>query len=278
MKRNLFKLLQLLIITAGVLSCTGANLYKDLASNKESDEALYEDAQKLIDDGDYTGAINKILSTTSGFQAETRVKESLAGAYAARCGMEFLTFVNNLSNGGSSSIFQIAMNGFVGISTSNYADCKTAEGIVEGMGNALSRTSSQNFFMLFLELAKLGNRVRSVADATPATGDGTVDAGFNCRTSVPIADAKEIIDSFSKIIENLTALTAQGASVNGAGSISGIATACGAACLNLDYSATGGPGADETDPPIILSRAMINSSAVGVGACNNPDPTQCICP
>lgn len=279
MKSKLIRLLQILIFTAGTLSCTGSNLYKDLASNKETDAALYEDAQKLIDSGDYTGAINKILATSATFQAETRTKESLAGAYAARCGMVFLTFVNNLSNGGSNSIFKTAMNGFVGVDTSNYADCQAAETLIEGMGNALSRSSSENFFMLFLELAKMGNRIRSVADISPsATGDGTVDATFNCRSSVPIADAKEIIDSFSKIIENLTALTAQGASVNGAGSISDIATICGASCVTLDYSATGGPGADETDPPIILVRAMLNSSAIGVGSCNNADPTTCICP
>ncbi len=275
MKKNAFNIFQITIVAVGLLSCTGSNLYKDLASNKSSDAALYEDAQKLIDSADYTGAINKILATTAGFQAEARVKESLAGAYAARCGMVFLTFVSNLTNGGSSSLFKIAMNGFVGVDASNYADCKTAETIIEGMGNALSRTSSQNFFMLFLELAKMGNRIRSVADITPTTtGDGVVDGAFNCRSSVPIADAKEIIDSFSKLIENLTALTAQGASVNGAGSISGIAATCGAACLNLVYSTP----PVETDTPIILSRALLNSQAIGVGICNNADPTTCLCP
>lgn len=275
MKKNIFTIVQVLIAMAGALSCTGSNLYKDLASNKTSDNALYEDAQKLIDSADYTGAIAKILATTPTFQAETRVKESLAGAYAARCGMVFLTFVGNLTNGGTNSLFKIAMNGFVGVSTANYADCKTAEGIIEGMGNALSRTASQNFFMLFLELGKMGNRIRSVADISPtATGDGVVDGGFNCRSSVPIADAKEIVDSFSKLIENLTALTAQGASVSGAGSISGIAATCGASCLNLVYST---PVA-ETDLPIVLSRALLNSQTIGVGTCNNANPITCICP
>lgn len=279
MRRNLLRIVQIFIVTAGVLSCTGANLYKDMASNKTSDEALYEDAQKLIDSGDYTAAISKILTTTATFQGETRVKESLAGAYAARCGLEFLTFVSNLSNGGASSFFQIAMNGFVGVSTSNYADCDTAEGIIEGMGSAAARSTSQNFFLLFLEMAKIGNRVRSVADVLPtAVGDGTVDAGFNCRTSVPIADAQEIIESFSKLLENMTALTAAGATVSGTGSISSIAGLCGAACTTIDYSGGGGGGVDELDAAIIVSRALINSQSFGVGSCNNADPTTCVCP
>lgn len=278
MKRTLIRYLQIFIFTAGSLSCTSPNLYEDLASNKESDAALFEDAQKLIDDGDYTGAINKLLATTADFQASVRVKETLAGAYAARCGMEFLTFVGNLGNGGADSLFKIAMNGFVGVSTDNYADCQAAEAVIEGMGAASVRSSSQNLFMLFLELAKLGNRVRSVADVDPvATGDGTVDATFDCMDSVPLADAKEIIDSFSKVLENLTAVGA--AAVSGAESITEIATLCGAACVNLDYSG-GDPDpevADETDAPILLVRALLNSQAVGVGSCNDPDPANCIC-
>lgn len=275
MKKDLIKILQILIITAGVLSCTGSNLYKDLASNKDSDEALYEDAQKLIDSGDYSGAITKILTTSADFQAETRVKESLAGAYAARCGMEFIPFVRNLTGGSSSGFFALAMNGFVGVDTSNYADCKTAEGIIEGIGAIGARSQSENLFLLILELAKMGNRIRSVADVTPTNGDGTVDAGFNCRTSVPIADAQEIIESFYKFVAQFGAV---GATLSGIGSISTFISTYGGSLPALDYSGGGGAGTDELDPPIIISRALLNSSSFGIGSCNNADPTTCICP
>lgn len=276
MKRILFRLIQILVITSGVLSCTGANLYKDLASNKESDAALYEDAQKLIDDGDYTGAIAKLQATTTAFQAEARTKESLAGAYAARCGMEFLPFVTNLTGGSTDGLFKLAMNGYVGVDTANYADCKTAEGLIEGIGAIGARTQSQNLFLMILELAKMGNRIRAVADVAPSsTGDGTVDATYNCKTSVPIADVQEIMASFYKFI---TQFTAVGSTLSGLGSFQDFVDDYGAALPALDYSGGSGAGADELDTPIIVGRALLNAQSFGVGSCNNADPTTCLCP
>ncbi|HEY8272038.1 MAG TPA: hypothetical protein VIG33_14195 [Pseudobdellovibrionaceae bacterium] len=276
MKRNIFKIVQVLIVTAGILSCTGSNLYKDLASNKTTDEALYEDAQKLIDSADYTGAITKILATTADFQATAKVKESLAGAYAARCGMEFIPFVTNLTGGSSSSFFQMAMNGFVGVSTANYADCVTAESIIESIGVIGVRSQSENLFLLVLEMAKIGNRLRADADILPTdAGDGTVDAGFSCSTSVPIADAKAIIESFYKF---LSLFAVVGSTLSGVSGIQSFLDSFGGSLPALDYSGGLDASEDEADPPILLSRAMINSQSFGVGSCNNADPTQCVCP
>lgn len=276
MRWNLFKIPQILIIVAGTLSCTGSNLYKDLASNKESDAALFEDAQKLIDTGNYTAAIAKLLATSADFQAEARTKESLAGAYAARCGMEFLPFVRNLTGGTSTGVFKLAMNGFVGVDTSNYADCKTAEALIEGIGPIGSRTQSQNLFLMILELAKLGNRIRADADKAPtSTGDGTVDATYNCRTSVPIADVQEIMSSFYKFIAQFAVV---GGTLSGVSDITSFIQTYGGALPALDYSGGSGAGADELDSAIIVGRALMNAQMMGIGSCNNPDPTQCFCP
>jgi len=280
MKRLIRKLALYTMIVAGTLSCTGANLYKDLAANKTSDEALYVDAQKLLDSGDYTGAINKILATTSGFQAQSRVKESLAGAYAGRCGMEFLPFVSRLTSTSSSSFYNLAMGGFVGIDTANYADCVVAETIVEGIGAIGARTQSQNLFLLVLEMAKFGNILRKDGDILPtAVGDGTTDAGFDCRTSVPIADAQAVIESFIKF---LSLFVVVGDTLGSGGSTTTISDFLAdnptIADTAFDYSGGGGAGVDELDPLIILSRSLIYSQDFGIGTCNNPDPTQCVCP
>ncbi len=276
MRWNLFKILQILIIVAGTLSCTGSNLYKDLASNKESDEALFEDAQKLIDGGDYTAAISKLRSTTAAFQAESRTKESLAGAYAARCGMEFLPFVRNLTGGTSAGLFKLAMNGFVGVDTANYADCQAAETLIEGIGPIGSRTQSQNLFLMILELAKMGNQIRAVADITPtSTGDGTVDGTYDCRTSVPIATVQEIMASFYKFLAQFAAV---GGTLSGVGDITTFIHDYGAALPALDYNGGSGAGADEFDPPIMIGRALMNAQAMGIGSCNNANPTTCVCP
>lgn len=281
MKKSLTKFSLYLAIFAGALSCTGANLYKDMASNKTSDEALFEDAQKLVDAGDYTGAINKLLATTEGFQAQARVKESLAGAYAARCGMEFLTFVTNLGGDGGGSFFKLAMNGFVGVSTEAYADCKTAESLIEGIDSIGNRTSSQNIFLMFLEMAKIGNRLRAVGDVDPATGDGTVDAGFDCMDSVPIADAQEVIESFAKFLSLFADFGNDLAGGSGEAINELLDEYPELASTTFDYSDGAGPGStddpDEFDRLIIVSRALINSQAFGIGSCNDEDPTQCLC-
>lgn len=273
MRRVLSKTALYTMILAAGLSCTGANLYQDMASNKTSDEALYEDAQKKLDSGNYTGAIDSILQTSASFRSQVRVTESLAGAYAARCGMVFLTFVSNLS-GGSDSFFKMAMNGFVGIDTSNYTDCVTARDLIKNLGTALQRTSSQNLFLAILGMALIGNRLRANADTVPtALGDGTVDASFDCGpTHMPIADAAAVIEGFALIMENITALGTVASGV--AADLSAIAATCGGDCTTITYA---GASPAESDDAIIASRTLINMQSIGLGSCA-VDPCVCVAP
>jgi len=273
MKRIISRIALYLMIMTGILSCTGANLYKDLASNKTSDEALYEDAQKALDSGNYTLAITDILATSAAFQAQSSVKDSLAGAYAARCGMVFITFVMNLS-GSADSFFQTAMNGFVGVDTSNYADCVSAKNIMEGIGTYAQRTSSENLFLAVLGMAMIGNRVRANADILPTSlGDGTVDAGFTCGPSkFPIADAAAVIEACSLVLENVAALATVAS--GSASSLQAISTACGATCTTITYA---GASPAETDAAIIASRGLMNMQGIGLGACAGANPAACVC-
>lgn len=275
MKRNrIVSTITLIFFLSGTLSCTGANPFADLASNKNSDEALYEDAQKLLDSGNYTSAIAKIESTTPAFQALSRVKDSLAGAYAARCGMEFLTFVNNLTAAGSQSFFQTAMNGFVQVDTSKYADCVHARDIIKTIGNVTVRSTSENLFLALLGMAMLGNRIRANADVLPGSGgDGVIDAGFNCGpTKMPIASAAAVIESFALILENIAGIAAVAGGM--ATQLSTVGTACGASCVTVTYA---GASPAETDAAIVVARALINMQSVGVGACAGSDPAACVC-
>lgn len=274
MKKVLAKFLAFTLILSGNLSCTGVNPLRELASNKQSDDALFEDAQKLLDNRDYTGAIQKILATTTTFQAQAHVKDSLAGAYAARCGMEFLTFVNNLTGGSSSSFFKIAMNGFVQVDTTNFADCVKARDIVKSVGNVSVRSPSENLFLAILGMAMLGNRLRANADVLPTSlGDGNVDAGFNCGpTKMPIASAAAIIESFALILENLAGVAAVAGGV--ATQLASVAAACGSGCATITYS---GASPAETDAAIILARGLLNMQSIGLGSCTDPNPANCIC-
>lgn len=273
-KKRMLTIATVLFFLSGNLSCTGVNPLTDLASNKNSDEALYEDAQKLLDSGNYSGAIIKIESTTTAFQALSRVKDSLAGAYAARCGMEFLTFVNNLSGAGTQSIFQVAMNGFVGVDTSHFADCVQARNIIQSIGNVSVRSSSENLFLAVLGIAMIGNRLRANADVLPtSTGDGVVDAAFNCGpTQMPIASAAAVMEAFALVLENIAGVAAVAGGV--ATQLAAISATCGASCTTVTYA---GASPAETDAAIITVRALINMQSIGLGACANPNPASCVC-
>jgi hypothetical protein len=271
---RLLKSLLISVTLVGNLSCTGENPFKDLASNRNSDQALFEDAQKLLDSRNYTAAIEKILATTPAFQAQSRVKDSLAGAYAARCGMEFLTFVTNLTGGSSQSFYKLAMNGFVQVDTSNFADCVQARDIVKSVGNVGQRSASENLFLAILGMAMLGNRVRANADKLPTTlGDGNVDAGFNCGpTKFPIASAAATIEAFALILENLAGVAAiAGGTAN---QLSNLAASCGASCTTITYA---GATPAESDAAIIAARALMNMRDIGLGACTDPNPINCGC-
>lgn len=269
MKNRFTRFFQILIIATGLLSCTGTNLYKDLAS-KNSDEALFEDAQTLIDSGNYTGAIEKILSTSSGFQSLPRTKESLSGAYAARCGMEFIPFVRNIANNSADSFYKLALNGFVGVDTSKYSDCVAAKNIITGISIS-ERTQSQRLFLVVLATAMIGNRLRANADKLPtATGDGTVDAAFNCGpTQMPIADAAHVIESFALVLENVAALGTVAAGLSS--DLANLAAAC-PSCTTVTYA---GVSPAESDTAIQISRGLLNTQAFGLGSCNDPNPAVC---
>jgi hypothetical protein len=273
-KNRMITIVTMLFFLAGNITCTGVNPLTDLASNKNSDEALYEDAQKMLDNGNYSGAIAKIEATTVGFRALSRVKDSLAGAYAARCGMEFLTFVSNLSGAGSQTIFQVAMNGFVGVDTSHFADCVQARNIMQSIGNVNVRSSSENLFLAMLGIAMIGNRLRANADILPtSTGDGVVDAGFNCGpTKMPVASAAAVMEAFALVLENVAGVAAVAGGV--ATQLAAVSASCGASCISISYA---GATPVESDAAIITARALLNMQSVGLGACSDPNPINCAC-
>ena len=89
------------------------------------------------------------------------------------------------------------------------------------------------------------------------------------------------MESFFKF---LTLFTVVGSNLAGSNvtTINNFVTSpAGAAILSQPFDYSGGSdstGPDELDPVIILARGIIYSQSFGIGSCNNPDPTQCICP
>lgn len=211
MTRLSLKTLSLFLLAATLLSCGGSNYFEE-TSKKDSDEALYEEALKLIDRSKYTEAISKIEETSVGFRTQRKVVRSLAGAYAGRCGLNFLTFVEGIGGGGTP--FSLFKNGFTS-STVVPTDCQHAQDIIEdafGETAALriarlgsSEGNSVNMFMAVLGMSKIGSTLRSRADADQ---DGAVDAGFDSCDPTKLNDdaTKQVGTGFALMIDNFTVI------------------------------------------------------------------------
>src|SRR5580698_7526723 len=98
----------IIVLLVAFVNGGGCNVYNDI-SNKNSDAAILDDIQNLIDKRLWTDAILKfaLLSPAAGQQASTVVL--LASAYAGRGGLDLVSLIaalNNNSSGGTNTLFQ----------------------------------------------------------------------------------------------------------------------------------------------------------------------------
>ncbi len=256
------------------LSFSGcANIFS-ASAKKDTDEAIFEDAQKYVDSADYDNALLKFALLSSSYQARTEVKETWAATYAGKCGLNFITFFNALSSTSLSgtTFFKYLMNTFTG-STIYPSYCDLAQAKIEEIGTtSSSRSTSQNMFMAILGMAKIGTYLRSIADVTEngGLGDGSVDGTYDsCNTgSMSDTNLDQIIVGMGLITDNSTALT----TVLGAGTISTsltqISTVCGASCQRTSTSAITQPDRDMFRD--ILKTGSANTTApLGIESCAN---------
>ena len=262
------KFVFILFLVLSQSSCNG-NFFKELAT-KTSDSARYEDALKSIDTGDYDSAIASILATSTAYQADSKVIQTLAGAYAGKCGQDFISIISGMS-ASAGAPFTFFMNIFTTISVVP-ASCSLAQTQIERLGaTAAVRTTDQNIFMFILGISKIGTYLKSVADVLPATGvggDGTTDAGFSsCRNQASMTDAqvKQVITGLGLVLDNVAAV---GASVSGSAAITAISNfnaacviAVGGSCTITDVNS-----ASITTALLDYFRELIMTSDFGIGA------------
>ncbi|PIS10040.1 MAG: hypothetical protein COT73_11565 [Bdellovibrio sp. CG10_big_fil_rev_8_21_14_0_10_47_8] len=238
MKTQRSKFYRFLVSLTVILSLLGcSNIFKD-ASKQDSDDALYEDALKLMNAQDWDEALEKMDSLSSSYQTRTDVLETWAGIYAGKCGLDFITYFDNLGSASltGSTIFEYFMNAFTGVIV-NPAACYSAQLKIEAIStSSAARTSGQNLFMAILGMVKIGAYLRDAADidGTGNLGDGTIDAGYSSCTTIPDASVKQVITGLGLIFDNLTALTnaVSGSSITDA--LDDIDTVCGASCQKTD--------------------------------------------
>lgn len=229
----------------------GGNLFQ-LTAKKDTSESIYQDARSALNSLDYDTAIAKLVELQTKDNAfyvrcekvdgvKICPREDLAGAYASKCGLNFVTFISSLTSS-SGSPFLFFMQKFQTITVSP-ANCYEAQKVIESFGaSSAERTSEQNLFMAILGMAKIGTYLRDVADINQ---DGTTDTDYDsCSSDVDAATQpqgisedylRHVISGMGLVIDNLAAVSAV---LSGGSSaltdLQAIKDTCGAACVITD--------------------------------------------
>ena len=257
------------------VSCS-ENLYDEFA-DKDTPEAIFFDAKIALNDRDYAGAIALLQSLDPTFLAARERVPVHASAFSGRCGLEFLTLLQNLENAGSGTVFVTLMSAFPGALAANVQDCIDAETIMDGIGDATVRNGDENLFMAFISFAKIGTILSSLADTDD---NGTADAGFDqCdNTDFPDATVRELGASLAVAITSLTALTTSYVD----DTITEVNNLC-ALDANLNNYCTLTDPAAFSASEIQALRYLIGSNDAGIDSCGGNDFTNCaianpVCP
>ena len=262
------------------LSCS-VNILETFA-NKTTNEALYNDAQTLMNDGDYSGALTKIAAMTGAYSSLEKVIYLKATAYGGICGLNFLTFVQNFAAIGATRLFPFFLSSFQSSSSAKIDACITAQNLLTGIGAVGVRSNDENTLLMMLAFAKIGNITAFYADSAPV--DGVADAAYDvcavggARTAgaaITDNDARELGTGITLAMEALAAIAS---TVNlGSGSLtalSGLCTLLGAGGANF---------CSKTDPTTFsaievkgIRTLFKESTVVGLGTCTG-DITVCNC-
>ena len=235
----------------------GCNAFTDFPSTN-TDQAIIDTATNEIDQSQWTAAIATLQTVSPGALASPTVQVLLATAYAGRGGLNLLSLSNTLQNvPAGTSLFLLLMKAFPGATNANIADEETAEGIMQGISlNAANRTNDQNVFMVFLEMAKLGDILSARADTL---NDGVVDPTFDGCLNTSAADVNQVASALGNIIASVQS---SGLTV-GASLINTLAADCasfGGACAILQASSV-----VLDSPQQIFTQTLIGETALGIG-------------
>lgn len=251
----------ILFLTAGC----GGNLF-ELTAKKDTSEAIYQDARQSLNNMDYDTAITKILELQekdASFYARCEKvngikicpREDLAGAYASRCGLNFVTFVSSLTSS-TGSPFLFFMQKFKTVAVSP-ADCYKAQQVIETFGaSSTNRSSEQNLFMAVLGMAKIGTYLRDAADVNQ---DGHADASYSSCDPGKISNdyLRHVMSGMGLVIDNVAAVSAVlSGSSSALTDLDTIKTQCGAPCIITD------PNSSNFDPNV--ARVLLRSSDKGI--------------
>lgn len=264
------------------LSCS-VNVLETFA-DKTTDQAYYYDAMELINKGDYDGALAKIALIKGSLATDRTVVSLKASAYAGKCGLSFLNFVEALQNMGTSSLFQVFLTNFSAGSTTRIDACVTAEDLVESIGTVSERNSDENMLLVLISFAKIGNILALYADGDDnATVDTNYDScpvgGSRVAGSLTDADVRQVGTGLTLAIENITAVSSTvNLGSSALASVSAACTALGGINPAYNFCAITNP-ASFTAQQLKAIRGLITETNDGIGlkTCAG-GAAACVCP
>jgi hypothetical protein len=257
------------------LSCS-VNILEEFG-DKDTDLAKLHEAQILISGGSFDSAITVISSMSTAYQSRSEVKSLFASAYAGRCGLNFLSFVDVLSNMGSERLLLYLMQSRNGATLAQQSDCAQAISIVESISaDATERSDDENIFMAFVAFFQIGTILNIYADTND---DGTADWVDGCNNaSFAEADARAYSAALMIALSSINAVA--NASVGGdqISEINSVCTALGNPPFNeTDICTKTNPADFDASELRLLRTLAVENSDVGVGSCAG-DVTACLCP
>lgn len=254
------------IMIGSFVGCNG-NLYNEM-SNKDADDALIFDAKTAVNGQSYDEAIDIITNRVSANgQIKTQAREILASAYAGKCGLNFINYVDALANATSGTAFQLAAAPFIGV-TVDASYCLMSLHTMDLLGTYATRTVDQNAFSAVVGMVLMGTSTRTTTDNIPTLGDGIQDAP-NISCSATDAEIDQIVLGYGYMATNFAALsTAQiGGSSTSAfnDSIAICQSVAGSSCTITDAAQI---------TPFIRDtmRDLLNTSQYGVGTADGSNP------
>lgn len=244
-------------------------------STTTSDAALLVDARTALNNQDYQVAIDIILNQLSNEgRQKTEAKELLAGGYAGKCGLNFLSFIESLSKAATGTAFILTSAPFVGVVV-DPASCLLALNTMNSIAPSASRTTSQNVFAAIAGMSLMGSATRLYTDNSPTNGNGTQDsAGISC--TLTDAQVDDVILGFGFMSENFSALGTSQLGANGA-AFSDLMNLC--STLGTSCNVT---SASSITPTLrTVFRKLMNTVEYGVGTVvtsGNPVAIATACP
>lgn len=269
----------LLFASLGALGCGSANILVDFGS--ETDQSLLFDAKQKMNKGNWSGAIENFNKMSTEYLDRRDVKFFQANAYAGRCGLDFLSFIENLTNIGATRLLLFLMQSHTGSTLGNGDDCVTAEALVKSIsGNVAERTTDENTFMAFMSFTKMGVFLSALADTN---GDNSPDGGFDACSVGSMTD-DQVKDIGTGLANALTSLSGPGVSLGG-DQVTDLTSICADIVANLgpSFDFCGSTNKADITPDMVRGiRTLVGEGqALGIGSCTAGPPNDlanCACP